>query len=209
MAECHLSHPMDKTRDEGNCERVTDRGEEACGCVRKCRPESRRRSHSRRSCEVTNRNSIQGRCCLASECRPNGPGQRPPSTSENSSGNWDGCAQNSHSSPKQTWLSECGRSAHLDSRHGVSLPRHRRRKHLSAAPASHSRFRIRQRHANDPGNSRRLNQQPPGGVGGGSRKAIPYPDLYAGGSLSHMPIVEGHCNHTSQRGDLVRGKLSF
>ena len=28
-----------EVRDEGNCGRVTDRGEEACECVRKCRPD--------------------------------------------------------------------------------------------------------------------------------------------------------------------------
>ncbi|GIW83282.1 MAG: hypothetical protein KatS3mg105_5091 [Gemmatales bacterium] len=31
--------PIDKVLDEGNCGRVTDRGEEACECVRKCRPD--------------------------------------------------------------------------------------------------------------------------------------------------------------------------
>lgn len=31
--------PIDKVLDEGNCGRVTDRGEEACECVRKYRPE--------------------------------------------------------------------------------------------------------------------------------------------------------------------------
>jgi len=31
--------PIDKVLDEGNCGRATDRGEEACGCVRKCRPD--------------------------------------------------------------------------------------------------------------------------------------------------------------------------
>ena len=31
--------PIDKVREEGNCGRVTDRGEEACECVRKCRPD--------------------------------------------------------------------------------------------------------------------------------------------------------------------------
>jgi hypothetical protein len=30
--------PIDKVRGEGNCGRATDRGEEACECVRKCRP---------------------------------------------------------------------------------------------------------------------------------------------------------------------------
>ena len=30
--------PIDKVLDEGNCGRATGRGEEACGCVRKCRP---------------------------------------------------------------------------------------------------------------------------------------------------------------------------
>ena len=31
--------PIDQVRGEGNCGRVTDRGEEACECVRKYRPE--------------------------------------------------------------------------------------------------------------------------------------------------------------------------
>lgn len=31
--------PIDRVRGEGNCGRVTDRGEEACECVRKYRPE--------------------------------------------------------------------------------------------------------------------------------------------------------------------------
>jgi hypothetical protein len=31
--------PIDKVRGEGNCGRATDRGEEACECVRKHRPE--------------------------------------------------------------------------------------------------------------------------------------------------------------------------
>jgi hypothetical protein len=31
--------PIDQVRGEGNCGRVTDRGEEACECVRKCRPD--------------------------------------------------------------------------------------------------------------------------------------------------------------------------
>ena len=31
--------PIDKARGEGNCGRATDRGEEACECVRKYRPE--------------------------------------------------------------------------------------------------------------------------------------------------------------------------
>lgn len=31
--------PIDKVLDEGNCRRVTDCGEEACECVRKCRPD--------------------------------------------------------------------------------------------------------------------------------------------------------------------------
>jgi hypothetical protein len=33
-----MSTPIDKVRGEGNCGRATDRGEEACECVRKCRP---------------------------------------------------------------------------------------------------------------------------------------------------------------------------
>ena len=31
--------PIDKVLDEGNCGRATDRGEEACECVRKYRPD--------------------------------------------------------------------------------------------------------------------------------------------------------------------------
>ena len=34
-----MTAPIDKVRGEGNCGRVTDRGEEACECARKCRPE--------------------------------------------------------------------------------------------------------------------------------------------------------------------------
>ena len=33
-----MMSPIGKVLGEGNCGRVTDRGEEACGCVRKCRP---------------------------------------------------------------------------------------------------------------------------------------------------------------------------
>ena len=56
----------EQVRDEGNCGEVTNRGEEACECVGKL-TKNRRQSHSRQSCEVTNRNSIQGRCGQASE----------------------------------------------------------------------------------------------------------------------------------------------
>jgi hypothetical protein len=35
-----MSAPIGKVLDEGNCGRATDRGKEACGCVRKCRPEN-------------------------------------------------------------------------------------------------------------------------------------------------------------------------
>ena len=35
-----MSTPIDKVRGEGNCGRVTDRGEEACECVRKYRPDN-------------------------------------------------------------------------------------------------------------------------------------------------------------------------
>jgi hypothetical protein len=58
--------PIDQVRDEGNCGEVTNRGEEACECVGKL-TKNRRQSHSRQSCEVTNRNSIQGRCGQVSE----------------------------------------------------------------------------------------------------------------------------------------------
>jgi len=68
-----LSNIMNQVRDEGNCganlfARVTNRGEEACEDVRKRRVcTNATRSSSRQSCEVTNRNSIQGRCGQVSE----------------------------------------------------------------------------------------------------------------------------------------------
>ena len=55
-----------QVRDEGDCGEATSRGEEACECVGKLTV-SRRQPHSRRSCEATNRNSIQGRCGRVSE----------------------------------------------------------------------------------------------------------------------------------------------
>ena len=58
--------PIDKLLDEGNCGRAIDRGKEACECAGKL-TKNRRQPHSRQSCEVTNRNSIQGRCGQASE----------------------------------------------------------------------------------------------------------------------------------------------
>jgi len=58
--------PIEQVRDEGNCGEVTNRGEEACECVGKL-TKNRRQPHSRRSCEVTDRNSIQGRCGQVSE----------------------------------------------------------------------------------------------------------------------------------------------
>ena len=58
--------PIDQVRDEGNCGEVTNRGEEACECVGKL-TKNRRQPHSRQSCEVTDRNSIQGRCGQVSE----------------------------------------------------------------------------------------------------------------------------------------------
>jgi len=54
--------PIDQVLDEGNCGEVTIRGEEACECAVKLTLDRRRQPHSRQSCEVTNRNSIQGRC---------------------------------------------------------------------------------------------------------------------------------------------------
>ena len=55
--------PIDKVLEEGNCGEVTNRREEACECLmRKCH-----HLHSLQSCEVTNRNVIQGRCGQASE----------------------------------------------------------------------------------------------------------------------------------------------
>ncbi len=58
--------PIGEVLDEGNRGRVTDRGKEACECVGK--PiENRRRPHSRQSCEVTDRNLIQGRSAQVSE----------------------------------------------------------------------------------------------------------------------------------------------
>ena len=67
--------PIDQVLDEGNCGKVTSRGEEACECAVKltnCREAlafriRRRQPHSRQSCKVTNRNSIQGRCGQVSE----------------------------------------------------------------------------------------------------------------------------------------------
>ena len=59
--------PIDQVLDEGNCGEVTNRGEEACECAVKLTSDRRRQSHSRQSCEVTNRNSIQGRCEQVSE----------------------------------------------------------------------------------------------------------------------------------------------
>ena len=58
---------IDKALDEGNCVRVTDRGEEACECAVKSTIKIRRRPHSRQSRKVTNRNLIQGRCAQVSE----------------------------------------------------------------------------------------------------------------------------------------------
>lgn len=64
-----------QARAEGNCGRVTDRGEEACECAVKLTPcqrtsvrlaNDRRQPHSQRNCEVTNRNHIQGRIEQAS-----------------------------------------------------------------------------------------------------------------------------------------------
>ena len=56
-----------KTPGEGNCGEVTNRGEEACECAVKLTHKRRRQPHSRQSCEVTDRNSIQGRYGQASE----------------------------------------------------------------------------------------------------------------------------------------------
>jgi hypothetical protein len=58
--------PMDKILDEGNCVRVSNRGEEACECAGKL-TRNRRQPHSRQSCEATNRNPIQGRFGEVSE----------------------------------------------------------------------------------------------------------------------------------------------
>ena len=65
-----MVHPLsyvNQVRDEGNCGEVTNRGEEACECAVKLTLNSRRQSHSRQSCEATNRNRIQGRCGQVSE----------------------------------------------------------------------------------------------------------------------------------------------
>jgi len=59
--------PIDQVLDEGNCGEVTTRGEEACECAVKLTSTGRRQPHSRQSCEVTDRNSIQGRCGQVSE----------------------------------------------------------------------------------------------------------------------------------------------
>ena len=87
--------PIEQTLAEGNCGRVTDRGEEACECVVKLTPRrgtlvrpatNRRQSHSQQNCEVTNRNPIQGRNGQASM-----PCNAKPSTT-NRSGKWGTCA---------------------------------------------------------------------------------------------------------------------
>ena len=67
--------PIDQVLDEGNCGEVTNRGEEACECaVKLTKPwkasafyDRRRQPHSRQSCEVTDRNWIQGRFEQVSE----------------------------------------------------------------------------------------------------------------------------------------------
>ncbi len=56
-----MTASREQAQGEGNCARVTERGEEACECVRKYRPEPRRRSHSHQICEATYRNILQGR----------------------------------------------------------------------------------------------------------------------------------------------------
>ena len=73
--------PIDQVLDEGNCGEVTSRGEEACECaVKLTNPRKtsvfcsrRRQPHSRQSCEVTDRNSIQGRCGQVSGPNPTKP----------------------------------------------------------------------------------------------------------------------------------------
>ncbi len=87
--------PIEQTLAEGNCGRVINRGEEACECAVKLTPgrgtyvrseDNRRQSCSQQNCEVTNRNSIQGRNGQASA-----PCSTKPSTS-NRSGKWGTCA---------------------------------------------------------------------------------------------------------------------
>ena len=82
--------PIVKVLGEGNCGRVTDRGKEACECVRKCRPVVAVRSHSHQSCEATNRNVIQGRSGQAS-----GPNITKPFP-DAPSGKWRACAAKHH-----------------------------------------------------------------------------------------------------------------
>ena len=62
-----LSGSLVQGLDEGDCGEVTNRGEEACECAVKLTHKRRRQPHSRQSCEVTDRNSIQGRCGQVSE----------------------------------------------------------------------------------------------------------------------------------------------
>jgi hypothetical protein len=59
--------PIDQVLDKGNCGEVTNRGEEACECAVKLTHKRRRQPHYSQSCEVTDRNSIQGRCRQVSE----------------------------------------------------------------------------------------------------------------------------------------------
>ena len=65
--------PIDQVLDEGNCGRVTDRGEEACECADKLSSVFRRQPHSHQSCKATNRNLIQGRIDEASGPNPMKP----------------------------------------------------------------------------------------------------------------------------------------
>ena len=62
-----MNAPIDKVLDEGNCGKATDRGEEVCECVRKCRPVFAAGRILVKAALATNRNVIQGRVDQASE----------------------------------------------------------------------------------------------------------------------------------------------
>ena len=81
-----MNAPIDKVLDEGNCGKATDRGEEVCECVRKCRPVFAAGRILVKAALATNRNVIQGRVGQASE--PNITKPFP----ENRLGKWRACS---------------------------------------------------------------------------------------------------------------------
>jgi hypothetical protein len=62
-----VNSPIGKVLEEGNCGRATDRGEEACECVRKYRPDCDVGHILVKAARLPSRNAIQGRFGSASE----------------------------------------------------------------------------------------------------------------------------------------------